>query len=66
MSTDKYDHIFNVVDKPEDYKAHNRRIEIEWTPKFCWWIFPSVEINTSMKEVAFYFLCLSLYFTWRK
>lgn len=65
-TSEGYDNVFNVLKSTQDYKAHKRRIQIEWTPTFCWWIFPTIEINSSMKEVAFYFLCFSAYFNWDK
>ena len=67
MSTDQnLDEIWNTLKDTSDYKPHNRRIQFEWSPGFCWWILPTIEINSSMKEIAFYFLCLSVYFTWGK
>lgn len=58
--------IWNVIDERADYKAHNRKIQFEWSPRFCWWIIPTIEINTDMKEVGIYLFCLSIYITWDK
>jgi hypothetical protein len=58
--------IWNAINKPSDYKAHNRIVQFEWTPKCCWWIIPTIEINTDMKEVGIYILCLGIYITWNK
>lgn len=67
MSYDVNDQpIWNTINKGSDYKAHNRAIQFEWSPRFCWWIIPTIEINTDMKEVAIYFFCLSIYITWDK
>lgn len=58
--------VWNVIKGGEDYKAHNRAIQFEWSPKFCWYLIPTIEVNTSMKEVAIYLFCLSIYITWDK
>lgn len=58
--------IFYRIYTDADRKIHVRRVQFEWTPTYCWWIIPTVEINTSMKEIAIYFFCLSAYITWGK
>ena len=42
------------------------KLEFEWTPSFCWYLIPTIEINTSVKEVAINILCLGIYFSWRR
>lgn len=66
MIDEKEIKFFNNLKTEKDYKAHTRRFQIEWSPSFCWWVFPTIEINTSMKEIAFYFLCVSIYFNYKK
>lgn len=67
MSYDKDDFpIWNDIKNESDYRPHNRLIQFEWSPTFCWWIIPTIEVNTSMKEVVIYLFCLSIYITWDK
>jgi hypothetical protein len=68
MSYESYDvnePIWNNIETGHEYKAHNRAIQFEWSPKIAWW-FPTVEVNFSMKEIGIYILCLSIYITWAK
>ena len=41
-------------------------VDVEWTPRYCWYIIPTIEINTSVKEVALNVWCLGIYFSWRR
>lgn len=67
MSYDKdYQPVWNEISELSDYKAHNRTVQFEWSPKSCWWVIPTIEINTAMKEVSIYLFCLSIYITWDK
>lgn len=58
--------ILNNVNHNDDFKSHNRWIHFEWTPKYCWYLIPTIEINTAIKEVAINIFCLGIYISWRK
>jgi hypothetical protein len=65
MSCDEKDLLdWNTIESANDYKAHRALFYFEWSPKTCWWIIPTLEINTSMKEIALYFFCISVYYSW--
>lgn len=71
MSTDKeteeiLNKFWDNVDNYEDFKSHNRRVQIEWTPKICWYLIPTIELNFSLKEIAINILCLGIYIQWSK
>ena len=41
-------------------------IEIEWTPKYCWYLIPTIEINTAVKEIAINIFCIGIYIPFGK
>ena len=62
MSSDeKLDSIWKELTSDQDYMPHEKPVIFEWSPGFCWWIIPTIEINTSIKEVAIYIFCLAIY-----
>jgi hypothetical protein len=36
-------------------------VDFEFTPRYSWFLFPTIEINTAVKELSFNFLCVGVY-----
>lgn len=72
MSCDQqeYDELHELVGKPTLPEMFRRRgrlsIEFEWTPRYSWYIIPTIELNFSIKEVGINIFCLGIYIGWGK
>jgi len=62
----KIEGLFDIPQQQYHTRKARITIEFEWTPGYCWYLIPTVEINTSVKEVALNIFCLGIYFGWAK
>lgn len=47
---------------PSNTRWKQKRIQIEWTPGYNWWLLPTIEISAAVKEISFEWLCFAIYF----
>lgn len=64
MSTDeKHENLYPETDLSQKFFRRGRVvIEFEWTPRYCWYLIPTIELNFSIKEIAINIFCLGIYF----
>jgi hypothetical protein len=64
---DEFDRMYEGINFTSRWSGKLRpKFDFEFSPTINWWIFPTIEISLSVKEISIEWLCFALYYSYGK